>query len=123
MSAGETRHFRSYGDVTDQNQIAGGAPADYPDQCPFALGEHDAVHLNVTVVPMGPAGQRGFVTIWPWGESQPNSSWLNFSAGTQNIANAGIVKTNSSTPANPDFSIYVLRDAHLVIDVLGYFTR
>jgi hypothetical protein len=42
-------------------------------------------------------------------------------AGNQNIANAGVVKTTVSNGANPDFSVYALRDIHLVIDVLGYF--
>jgi hypothetical protein len=123
MSEGETRHFRSYGDVANQNKAGGGAPADYPSECPFELGEHAAVHLNVTIVPMGERGQGGFATIWPWGETQPISSWINYKAGTQNIANAGIVKTTASSGTDPDFSVYARRDLHLIIDVLGYFTE
>ena len=121
MVANSSRSFRSYGNVSSQNKAAGGAPLDYPDECPFPLGEHDAVLLNVTVVPMGSTGQGGFATVWPWNEQRPNSSWINYVAGVQNVANAGVVKTTASTGANPDFSVYVLRDVHLVIDVLGYY--
>ena len=123
VAAGQTRHFHSYGDVTDQNQAVGSAPADYPAECPFALGEHAAAHLNVTVVPLGPAGEKGFASLWPWGESQPKASWINYAAGTQNIANAGIVKTTVSSGADPDFSVYASRNVHLIIDVLGYFSN
>ncbi len=121
MVANSSRSFRSYGNVSDQNKAAGGAPLEYPDQCPFPLGEHEAALLNITVVPMGPAGQRGFATVWPWNEQRPNSSWLNYVASLQNIANAGVVKTTPSTGGNPDFSVYVVRDVHLIIDVLGYY--
>jgi hypothetical protein len=123
IAAGQTRHFHSYGDVADQNQAVGSAPVDYPADCPFALGEHAAAQLNVTVVPLGPAGEKGFASLWPWGESQPKASWINYAAGTQNIANAGIVKTTLSSGADPDFSVYASRNVHLVIDVLGYFSN
>ena len=123
MVANSSRSFRSYGDVTSQNQAGGGAPLDYPDECPFPLGEHSAVLLYITVVPMGPAGQRGFATVWPWNVARPNSSWINYVAGGGNIANAGVVKTTKSSSGNPDFSVFVARDVHLVIDVLGYYTE
>ncbi len=123
VAAGQMRHFHSYGDVADQNQAVGSAPADYPAECPFALGEHAAAHLNVTVVPLGPAGEKGFASLWPWGESQPKASWINYAAGTQNIANAGIVKTTVSSGADPDFSVYASRNVHLIIDVMGYFSN
>lgn len=123
MSADETRSFKTYGDVTSQNKLGGGAPGSYPDECPFALGEHVAVHLNVTVVPTGPSGQGGYVTVWPHGETQPASSFINYKAGVQNIANAGTVKTHSSDGATADISVYARRDLELIIDVMGYYTE
>jgi hypothetical protein len=123
LSVGETRQFHSYGDISEQNQAAGGAPADYPAVCPFALGEHTAVHLNVTAVPLGPSGQKGFATLWPWNTARPAASFINYAAGSQNIANAGIVKTTASAGSDPDFSVYASRNIDLVIDVLGYFTE
>jgi len=122
MSAGETRDFKTYGDISSQTKLGGGAPANYPDECPFALGEHSAVHLNVTVVPRGPDGQGGYVTVWPQGETQPETSFMNFRAGLQNMANAGTVRTNNSDAATPDISVFSLRDIDLVIDVMGYYT-
>lgn len=123
MSPGETRHYNTYGDISAQNKLGGGAPAGYPDECPFPLGEHAAVHLNVTVVPRGPSGERGFLTIWPHGGAQPSSSFINYKAGTQNVANAGTVKTHSSDGATADISVYALRHIDLVIDVMGYYTE
>jgi hypothetical protein len=123
MSAGEVRHFHTYGDISEQNSAAGGAPPDYPQECPFALGEHAAVHLNVTIVPLGPDGQGGFVTLWPHGGVQPTSSWVNYKAGVQNIANAGTVKTHSSDGATADISVFASRNIDLVIDVMGYYTE
>ena len=123
LSSGETRHFHTYGDVQDQNGAGRGAPPEYPAECPFVLGEHAAVHLNVTVVPRGPQEQGGYATLWPHGAPRPASSWLNYVAGVQNIANAGTVKTQSSDGATPDISVYSPRAVDLVIDVLGYYTE
>jgi hypothetical protein len=126
MSAGEIRNFRVYGNIRQQNNVTGAAPSDYPASCPFDLAEPSAVHINVTVVPRGPRGQGGFVTVWPWSKTQPNASWMNYVSGVQNIANAGTVAITAAPgaapDAEPDISVYALRDIHLIIDVLGYYT-
>ena len=122
FSAGETRHFHVYGDISDQNKASGGAPADYPDECPFALGEPSAVHINLAVVPMGPAGQGGWAAAWPWNQPQPAASFINYTAGVQTIANAGVVAATVSSGSDPDISVFALRDVHIIIDVMGYYT-
>ena len=93
------------------------------DRYPDLFGEPKAVHMNVTIVPDGSPGEPGYATLWPWGEEQPTASWINYMAGTQNIANAGTVKTTASSEADPDFSVYAAANIHVVIDVLGYFTN
>lgn len=122
FSANETRSFHTYGDISDQNQGAGGAPAEYPTECPFA-GEHGAAHLNVTVVPLQSGGAAGFVAVWPHGSVQPAASLVNFKRDLQNIANAAVVATNESDAATPDISVFAKQPLHLVIDVMGYYTR
>ena len=123
FDADETRHFHVYGDISDQNKAGGGAPADYPDECPFALGEADAVHINLAVVPMGPAGQGGFAAAWPWGQPRPAASFINYTAGVQTIANAGVVAATADSGDDPDISVYALRNVHIIIDVMGYYTK
>jgi hypothetical protein len=122
FSAGETRHFRVYGNISDQNQDGGGAPSSYPTSCPFLLGEPSAVHINLTVVPRGPLGEGGWAAVWPWNESQPSVSWLNYRSGEQNVANAGTVATTVSSSSDPDISVRALRSVDIIIDVLGYYT-
>jgi hypothetical protein len=73
-----------------------------------------AVVLNVTVVaPQAP----GYVTVWPTGIAQTNTSNLNFGAG-QNIPNTVIV------PVGVDGKVSLFNgsagSAHLLVDVTGY---
>ena len=123
FAAGETRHFHVYGDISDQNKAGGGAPDGYPDECPFALGEADAVHVNLAVVPIGPAGQGGFATAWPWGQPRPTASFINYTAGVQTIANAGVVAATAGSGDDPDISVYALRNVHIIMDIMGYYAK
>lgn len=120
IGRGETVGFQSYGYVYPQNQGAGGAPDGYPDNCDFDLGEPEAVHLNVSVLPMGPDGEKGFVTLWPSAEVRPTAAFLNF-LSPQFIANAATIKVTPVGEGAPDFSLYTNRKVHVIIDVLGYY--
>jgi uncharacterized protein (DUF1501 family) len=75
-----------------------------------------AVVMNVTVTePTAP----GFVTVWPTGEAKPNASSLNFVAG-QTVPNLVMSKVG----ANGRISMAVSDgSAHLIADVVGYFSR
>ena len=72
-----------------------------------------AVALNVTVV--SPQA-KGFATVWPCGETQPNASNLNFVAG-QSIPNSVITKLGSAGKVCFSTS----KGAHLIADVAGYY--
>ena len=72
-----------------------------------------AYSLNFTAVPKGPLG---FLTVWPFGQSQPFVSTLNAPTGTV-TANAAIVPAGT----NGDISVFVTNDSDMVIDVNGYF--
>ncbi len=73
-----------------------------------------AVALNVTMVE---AGAAGFATVWPCGTPQPDASNVNFAAGAT-VANGVIA------PIGPGGSVCVATsaDAHLLVDIAGWFT-
>ena len=106
----ETREFYVYGVADIANQ--GGNPAG----CESPKGEPLAVHLNLTVVPVGGSGNA---RVYPADVATPNASAVNFKLGT-NIANALITKTFNSA-GNKDIEIFVSKGAHVIADVLGYF--
>jgi hypothetical protein len=69
--------------------------------------------LNVTAVP---AGQLGYLTIWPAGRDRPSASTLNSHDGRVRanaaLIGAGVGGSVSVFPSNP---------THLVLDISGYF--
>ena len=78
---------------------------DVPDAAEFVL-------VNVTAVD---AAAAGFISVWPGGGGQPDSSNLNYTAGGT-IANTVLV------PLGDDGSINIYTDAEiaLLVDVIGY---
>ena len=69
--------------------------------------------LNLTAIPRGPLG---FLSVWPFGQSQPNVSTLNSYSGTV-VANAAMVGAGSGGKV----AIYPSNDTDLVIDIDGYY--
>ncbi len=72
-----------------------------------------AAVLNITSTG---SSAGGFITVFPCGITQPNSSTLNYAAG-QTIANATISKIGT----NGQVCIYADTDTHLLVDVTGYY--
>jgi len=72
-----------------------------------------AYSLNFTAVPHGPLS---YLTVWPYGQDQPNVSTLNAPTGAV-TANAAIVPAGT----NGEISVYARNDTDLAIDVNGYF--
>ena len=73
-----------------------------------------AYALNATLVPL--TAGFGFLTLWPAGQSQPVVSTLNALTGTV-TANAAIVPAGT----NGEISVFGTDNAHLVLDINGYF--
>ncbi len=73
-----------------------------------------AVALNVTIAE---AGEAGYATVWPCGTTRPEASNVNFPKG-------GTVANGVVAPIGPDGSVCVFsdKDAHLIVDVAGWFT-
>jgi hypothetical protein len=74
-----------------------------------------AVVLNVTA---DDAAAPGFVTVWPAGGTAPQVSNINLDHPGQTRANQVIVKLGDSGA----ISLLTSNGAHLVVDVVGYFT-
>jgi hypothetical protein len=110
IAAGTSEDFYVYGDATTMFG-QGGNPAG----CPAPQGEPIAVHLNITVVPLG----DGHIRVYPKGTALPNASTVNYTSG-ENVANAVTVKTTFD-PADLDISVYSSNHAHVLADVQGYF--
>ena len=76
-------------------------------------GDASAVTLNVTST--GSLG-AGFVTVFPCGTPRPNTSNVNFAAGST-VANA----VTSKVGADGKVCIYNDSPTHLIVDVNGFF--
>ncbi|MFL6414404.1 MAG: choice-of-anchor D domain-containing protein [Bryobacteraceae bacterium] len=72
-----------------------------------------AYALNITAVP---AGDLGFLTVWPSGQPKPLVSLLN-SENARTKANAAIVQAG----ADGGINVFATNDTHVVVDVNGYF--
>ena len=59
-----------------------------------------------------------YLTIWPNGQAQPNSSTMNSPDG-RTKANAAIVQAGENGAVN----VYVSNIADVVLDINGYFTN
>ncbi len=77
-----------------------------------------AYSLNFTIIGSPGAYQNAFLTVWQTGGSMPTVSTLNFDGG-QLKANAAIVPRGT----NGAISVFVNANAHLIIDINGYFTN
>ncbi len=73
-----------------------------------------AVALNVTMVE---ARAAGFATVWPCGAPMPEASNVNFGRG-------GTAANGVIAPIGADGSvcIFTSADAHLIVDIAGWFT-
>ncbi len=107
ISGGSSRAFDARGQDLDYQ--GGGECADLAEDAP-------AIAINVTVA--NPAG-RGFLTLYPEGETRPLASTINYAAETLTLANSTIIKTASLTGL--DFRVYALTSTDVVIDLLGVF--
>jgi hypothetical protein len=111
IPAGGTRDFYVYG-TTDISGQGGN-----PSGCSAPKGEPRAVHLNVTVVPVG---AQGNIRVYPANVATPTASAVNFKLGT-NIANALSVGTYYALGPKEIEVFAGAGAAHVLADVLGYY--
>jgi hypothetical protein len=75
-----------------------------------------AYSLNLTVTNSPASASYAFITVYPTGTGRPNTSTVNFKAGTQ-VANAAIVPAGT----NGSIDIYATLQTEVIVDVNGYF--
>jgi hypothetical protein len=78
-----------------------------------------AVMLNVTLADT--VGGPAFFVVWPFNQTRPLASTVNWWASGQQPANAEIVPLCAGCAS--DFSAYASLQTNAIIDVLGYFNR
>jgi hypothetical protein len=80
-----------------------------------------AVVVNVTAVPV--SGGQGFLTVWPYLQSRPNASLVNYNSGSTSGAIANAVSQSQCRLCAEELNVYASRTTHVIIDVIGYFAR
>jgi hypothetical protein len=111
MTNGETRNFVASN--PGGNFAAQGGIADSDCGIPASPA---AVVVNVTsALP----NAKGFVTVWPYGETRPLAATLVHVVG-QNVSNESVIKQTVGDAFA--FSAYVSGPTDLVGDVVGYFS-
>lgn len=112
IRAGTSRSYRAHGTgavIGAQGGDSGGC---------MSNGNRDAFGylFNITVHHVN----QGHVRIYPAHETSTITSIVNFIPGAA-VANSTIVKTTHL--GGDDFKIFAARDAHVIVDVMGYFDK
>lgn len=111
IAAEGSRNFvaATLSDFTSQGGIAGncGIPLDI-----------SAVTANVSAA--NPV-LEGYFTAYPANSPLPLAASLTFQGGLRDDTNGTVISLCSDGNCQPDFTVYASKEAHLVIDVTGYF--
>ena len=118
IAPGETVPFYVIGALIDGQ--GGAADCGVPDT---ATG----VFANVTAVRPQGSGASGFLTLFPYGESLPRASTINYTADTTAIANGVLLPLCAPAGVTCDYDLnvynYTSLAVHLVVDVTGYLAE
>lgn len=97
--------------------LSGGATRSFPvlsSSCNIP-SVAQAYSLNFAAIP---PGALGYLTVWPYGESQPTVSTLNDGTGTV-VANAAIIPAGMDSGGS--INVFAPEPTDLVIDIDGYY--
>ena len=75
-----------------------------------------AYSFNLTVVT---SSFLNYLTVWPYGSTQPNASTLNDDLGTV-VANAAIIPAGNDSSGS--INVFASNNTDLIIDINGYYT-
>lgn len=119
ITAGTTRPFRVAGTTgfTAQGGQVSGCGVPIGATTPVAA----AVMLNIVAVDVD---GKGNLAAWEFGQAEPVATSINFQKIDMNIANGLIVPIAGVSSQTHDLNVKAnFNNAHLVVDVTGYFTR
>ena len=85
------------------------------------------VFVNVTAVRPQGGGASGNLTVYPYGETQPTASTINYMSDATAVANGVLVPLCDPAAATCDYDLNVYTNTnlavHLVLDVTGYLAE
>ena len=117
----DTRSSTKIGNITDGSttelQVTGSIKTSANETKVVVPTGSTAVSANVTVVAGETGPNDGYVTVYPCDVKRPDASSLNF-VNAQTIPNAVSVPLS----ANGKVCIFVYRKAHILFDVVGYYS-
>ena len=117
----DTRSSTKIGDLTDgtttELQVTGSIKTSANETKVVVPTGSTAVSANVTVVAGETGPYDGYVTVYPCDVKRPDASSLNF-VNSQTIPNAVSVPLS----ANGKVCIFVYGKAHILFDVVGYYS-
>jgi hypothetical protein len=119
ITTGTTRAFRVAGTTgfSGQGGQATGCGVPIGASSPVAA----AVMLNIVAVDVD---GKGNLQAWEFGQPEPIATSINFQKIDMNIANGLIVPITGISSQTHDLNVKAnFNNAHLVVDVTGYFTR
>ena len=107
------------------DEIAGQG-GDLPD-CGIPYGTAKGMFINVTAVRPQGTGTSGYLTLYPYGESKPTASTINFQPDTIALANGVMVPLCDPAVSTCTYDLTVANGpglaVHMVIDVTGYLAE
>ena len=112
LAAGFTRDFNAVVGSGGNFSSQGGSATD----CGVVSAGQAAVVINLVAV--RPAG-NGYATVYPFGESQPLASSLNYAAAS--VVNTSIVVKLPSPLTTKDFTVFSFATSDFVADIVGYY--
>jgi hypothetical protein len=80
-----------------------------------------AIMANTTLA--NTVGGPEFFELWPFNQTRPTASTVNWFGPGQQPANAEIVPLCTGGGCTSDFSAFASGQTHAIVDVLGYFNR
>lgn len=113
LSGGGTRSFDTWGPLSGQ----GGASS-----CGVSSAAAGVV-INVTAVSKGVSTGDGWVAVWPYLQSRPNASLVNYNGNSASGATANATVQSQCYSCSDELYIYASKTTHFIVDVIGYMAR
>jgi len=114
----DTRSGFGFSGAFGPPSLAGGATRAFPIQASTTCtipSIAKAYSFNLTVVT---SSFLNYITVWPYGSTQPNASTLNDDLGTV-VANAAIIPAGND--GSGSINVYASNNTDFIIDINGYY--
>ncbi len=96
------------------------------NDCGIPYGTAKGVFINVFAVqPAGAVGKAAYLVVYPYGETRPLASTINYEPGTFALANGVMVPICDPALATCDYdlNVYNTMAVHFIVDITGYLAE